>query len=242
MSLRPTPGTSLRQFPRKLPMVWPEFSRHFLFTLFRTPISRRDLRIVCVNRECAFTRDRGLPILAVDEPIYRRLPCFLIATVDKFASPALGGEVRREFCGAVRFDKAGFYGASRARRRSLTAATSLFPPDLVIQDELHLISGPLGTMVGLHESAIEALCIRAERHRALRPKIVASTATVRRAQDKYQALFARAVDSGFSTSPARTAGIHSLQEQCHRPKYRHGFTSGSRRKAEVPRYHAEGVG
>ncbi len=46
----------------------------------------RELRIVCTNFECDFTRDRPLPIVAVDEPLYRRLPAFLIATVDKFAA------------------------------------------------------------------------------------------------------------------------------------------------------------
>jgi hypothetical protein len=67
----------------------------------------------------------------------------------------------------------------------------------VIQDELHLISGPLGTMVGLYEAAIEALCVREIDGRAVRPKIVASTATVRRAQDQIQALFARPLTQVF---------------------------------------------
>ena len=53
-----------------------------------------ELRIVCTNFECDFTRDRALPIVAVDEPIYRRLPAFLIATVDKFASLPWVGAVR----------------------------------------------------------------------------------------------------------------------------------------------------
>jgi hypothetical protein len=66
------------------------------------------------------------------------------------------------------------------------------PPDLIIQDELHLISGPLGTMAGLYEAAIDALCVRDVNGKAVRPKIVASTATVRRAQDQIQALFGRA--------------------------------------------------
>jgi hypothetical protein len=67
----------------------------------------------------------------------------------------------------------------------------------VIQDELHLISGPLGTMAGLYEAAIEALCVREIDGRAVRPKIVASTATVRRAQDQIQALFARSLTQVF---------------------------------------------
>jgi hypothetical protein len=67
----------------------------------------------------------------------------------------------------------------------------------VIQDELHLISGPLGTMAGLYEAAIEALCVREIGGRAVQPKIIASTATVRRAQDQIQALFARSLTQIF---------------------------------------------
>ena len=52
-----------------------------------------DLRVVCINRRCDLTRNQPLPILAVDEPIYRRLPCFLIATVDKFAAMPWTGQV-----------------------------------------------------------------------------------------------------------------------------------------------------
>ena len=66
-------------------------------------------------------------------------------------------------------------------------ATSYWPPDLIIQDELHLISGPLGSIAGLYEVAIEELCRKDE----IRPKIVGSTATIRRAQDQIQALFDR---------------------------------------------------
>jgi len=150
----------------------------------------RELRVVCENFECDFTRNRPLPIIAVDEPLYRRLPAFLIATVDKFASLPWVGESGALLGGADRHDATGFYGASEPNRGA-RLAEALPPPDLVIQDELHLISGPLGTMAGLYETAIEALCVRQIGGHTIRPKIVASTATVRRAQDQIQALFAR---------------------------------------------------
>ena len=67
----------------------------------------------------------------------------------------------------------------------------------MIQDELHLISGPLGTMAGLYETAIAGLCQRELDNQVVAPKIVASTATVRRAQDQIQALFARATTQIF---------------------------------------------
>jgi hypothetical protein len=148
------------------------------------------LRIVCVNFECDFTRDRALPIVAVDEPLYRRLPAFLIATVDKFASLPWVGPSGVLLGGADRHDRAGFYGGAEPGWGA-RLASPLPPPDLIIQDELHLIAGPLGTMAGLYETAIEALCLREIDGRAVRPKIVASTATVRRAQDQIQALFGR---------------------------------------------------
>ena len=65
------------------------------------------------------------------------------------------------------------------------------PPDLIIQDELHLISGPLGTMVGLYETALDELSCIEVNGKVIRPKIVASTATVRRAESQIRALFNR---------------------------------------------------
>jgi hypothetical protein len=166
------------------------------FALLPNDDTPAELRIVCTNFECDFTRDRALPIVAVDEPVYRRLPAFLIATVDKFASLPWVGQSGALLGGADRADSRGFYGAAEPGRGT-RLTVPLPPPDLVIQDELHLISGPLGTMAGLYEAAIEALCVREIDGRAVRPKIVASTATVRRAQDQIQALFARPLTQVF---------------------------------------------
>ena len=160
------------------------------FTLLPDDDRPRELRIVCTNFECDFAGDRPLPVLGVDEPIYRRLPAFLIATVDKFASLPWTGESGALLGGADRCNEHGFYGAAEPGRGRRLAAP-LPPPDLVIQDELHLIAGPLGTMAGLYEAAIEALAVREVDGHAVKPKIVASTATARRARDQIQALFAR---------------------------------------------------
>ena len=149
-----------------------------------------ELSIVCANWECDFSGDTPLPIVAVDEPLYRRLPAFLVATVDKFASLPWVGESGALLGGADRHDETGFYGAAEPRRGN-RLTRPLLPPDLVIQDELHLISGPLGTMAGLYEAAIEALCVREIDGRQVKPKIVASTATVRHAREQIQGLFGR---------------------------------------------------
>ena len=166
------------------------------FTLLPDSDHPTDLRVTCANWQCDFSGDRPLPIVAVDEPLYRRLPAFLIATVDKFASLPWVGDSGALLGGADRYDADGFYSAATPRRGS-RLSRPLPPPDLVIQDELHLISGPLGTMAGLYETVIEALCTRENNGRRLKPKIVASTATVRHAQDQIQALFARPTTQVF---------------------------------------------
>jgi len=151
-----------------------------------------NLRVSCDNIKCHFSaaQDRFLPILGVDEPIYRRLPCFLIATVDKFAALPWTGEVGGLFGKVDRHDAEGFYGPSTPNRGRALPGGSLLPPDLIIQDELHLISGPLGTVAGIYETVIESLC-RQSGDAGLLPKIVASTATVRRADRQIRALFGR---------------------------------------------------
>ena len=156
-------------------------------------VAPKNMEIRCANIECEFTGDRALPVLTVDETIYRRLPAFLIATVDKFAGLPWLGEVGAFFGHVNRMDESGFYGAndSPAEGKRLWNGATLDPPDLIVQDELHLISGPLGTVAGLYEAALDRLCLRKENGTAIRPKIVASTATVRRAEKQIEALFAR---------------------------------------------------
>ncbi|MFZ9937980.1 MAG: DISARM system helicase DrmA [Luteolibacter sp.] len=154
----------------------------------------RDLRVCCVNDHCHFSSaiNRTLPILGVDEPIYRRLPCFLIATVDKFAALPWIGRSGALFGNVDRHDGHGFYGPCDTGKGTAIPDGKLLPPDLIIQDELHLISGPLGTVAGIYETAIEELCKRDLGGGIERvPKIVASTATVRRANHQIRALFGR---------------------------------------------------
>lgn len=150
------------------------------------------LDLLCMNRACDFHSGKGraIPLHAVDEPIYRRLPAFMIATVDKFAGMPWTGEIAGFFGKAERFDAEGFYSAAEPGRGQ-PLPRPLHPPDLVIQDELHLISGPLGSMTGLYETALDALCTRTIEGKEIRPKIVASTATVRRAEKQIRALFDR---------------------------------------------------
>jgi hypothetical protein len=156
-------------------------------------IAPRNMRIRCARVGCAFTGARPLPIVTVDQAIYRRLPAFLIATVDKFAGLPWLAEAGAFFDHVDRADQWGFYGAADGVREGTRLHNSfhLDPPDLIIQDELHLISGPLGTVAALYETAIDRLATRIQDGERIRPKIVASTATVRRAHDQIKALFDR---------------------------------------------------
>lgn len=163
---------------------------------------------------CPFAKgggvDEGLPMLTVDEEIYRLPPVFVIATVDKFARLAREGEAAALFgyvgrhCGRhgyVHPDYAGCDIKSGHRAESgLPAATvrpvgRLRPPDLIIQDELHLITGALGTCVGLFEVAVETLASwETTDGKPVRPMIVASTATVRKADEQVRGLYGRGVE------------------------------------------------
>lgn len=131
-------------------------------------ISRQNhLSSHCLNPNCEYSEQNGgLPIVLVDEDIYSNPPTMLFATVDKFAQLAWKGE-----------------------------ATSLFnhnddrKPELIIQDELHLLSGPLGSLVGLFENIILSLCTTDTQ----KPKIIASTATVKNVEEQVKGLYNRAV-------------------------------------------------
>src|SRR5690606_26657051 len=111
-----------------------------------------------------------------------------IATIDKFANVPWVGGTGAFFGNVTRYDDTGFYGAAEpgAGRR---LGAPLPPIDLIIQDELHLISGPLGTIAGLYETAFDLLASRNINGAPRGPKIVASTATVRRASEQIRSLF-----------------------------------------------------
>jgi Helicase conserved C-terminal domain len=150
----------------------------------------------------------GLPVMVVDEDIYRRPPSLLIATVDKFAQMPWKGETQNLFgqlsglclrhgflSPEIETTDSGNHptrnGLPRVQRQP---HGPLRPPDLIIQDELHLISGPLGSMVALYETAVDEMCSWDVNGKRVRPKVIASTATIRRASDQMRKLFLRKLD------------------------------------------------
>lgn len=125
----------------------------------------------CPDRQCDF--NLGLPIYVVDEDLYSQRPSIVIATVDKLAMLAFTPAARSLFG----FDSSG--------------SRDCDPPSLIIQDELHLIAGPLGSMVGLYEAVIEDLCTDRRAAAPLLPKIVGSTATIRNYSEQINGLYGR---------------------------------------------------
>jgi hypothetical protein len=153
----------------------------------------------CPRRGCEFSlrSNSPLPVLMVDEEIYRECPSMVIGTVDKFAQMPWNGEIQALFGRVVgECQRCGFLTADSEHQPGhgpelVHSTERLAPLDLIIQDELHLISGPLGTLVGLYETAVDALSGRSDEAERVHPKVVASTATVRRAFEQVQALFNR---------------------------------------------------
>lgn len=144
----------------------------------------------CENPDCLW-HSRPLPVWTVDTDVYRELPSLVIGTIDKFAQLTRNPNTRRLFGQGVNHRN----------------------PDLIIQDELHLISGPLGSLTGIYETAVDRLCSEG----GTRPKIIASTATIRQASSQIRALFDRetclfpppvidASNSGFAVEDIQNPG------------------------------------
>lgn len=162
-------------------------------------------RAYCPNAKCCFHENRtptGLPVLTVDEDIYRQCPPLIIGTVDKFARMAWKPDVASIFGRVDMYcQKHGFARYSEDQHNHSDAKSFRFegngpahldPPDLLVQDELHLISGPLGTMVAMYEAVVDQMCAT-----KVPPKIVASTATAAGAASQMRAVFGRKNASVF---------------------------------------------
>ncbi len=127
--------------------------------------SGKHFYMFCPQEDCDFTNK--LPIQIIDDELYRNPPTLLFGTVDKFAMMPWDGRI-----GA-------FFGIGSNNRA----------PELIIQDELYLISGALGTVVGIYETAVDGICGQ----KGVYSKIIASTATIRRAKEQCSVLYNREV-------------------------------------------------
>ncbi|QIQ22396.1 helicase [Zophobihabitans entericus] len=129
------------------------------------------VELYCPDQGCDFFEH--LPVYLIDEDIYKNQPTIVIGTVDKFAMLAWNQNIRALF------------GLNEQGEREIN------PPSLIIQDELHLITGPLGSMVGLYEPLIEELCTDKRGSKPCLPKIICATATTRRYKEQIRHLYGR---------------------------------------------------
>jgi hypothetical protein len=154
------------------PKRWPGTKDHSPPKVLGYERSGDTVAFRCPDAACPF-HGLPLPVYVTDEDIYQQRPSLVIGTVDKFARLAWTKEARALFG----IDPEG--------------AREISPPNLIIQDELHLIAGPLGSMVGFYEAVIEELCTDRRNSPKISPKIVASTATIRKYNEQIKALYAR---------------------------------------------------
>jgi len=129
-------------------------------------VKHASFKFLCKNDKCAYaaSQDSAIPCRVVDQDLYDNPPTLLIATIDKFAR--LAWEDRAN----------AFFGKNGNR-----------PPELIIQDELHLIASALGSIAGLYEAAVDTII----ESRGVYPKVIASTATIRMAEEQVRKLYGK---------------------------------------------------
>ena len=180
---------------------------------FYIDIPTKSVSIYCSDDKCMFYRYKPsnkmkIPVYLVDEEIYAKCPTIILSTVDKFArlpwdvnTNALFGRVDR-ICSRDGYVAIGVDHARHTRTEELPTATlrsikPFLPPELIIQDELHLITGPLGTVYGAYETVIEDLCSYTIGGKKIKPKYVVSTATIKNAAEQTKCLYGRKVTAQF---------------------------------------------
>lgn len=148
-------------------------------------IDKKSQKICCANKQCTFKH--GIPVYTVDEAIYKKLPTLLIGTVDKIAQLPWKNNMHEIFGNKNVYHRELGFEYSESTPKGYSRINRLKPPELIIQDELHLISGPLGSLTGLYEVAIDLLT----RHNGRPAKVIASTATISGADEQIRALYGR---------------------------------------------------
>ena len=168
-------GLQPRSTPRQL-LECPVCAHNLPPSAYKEAADESSIEIRCGHPGCE-SAGEPLPVHTVDDFIYGSPPSLIIGTIDKFAQLPRRSDLRNLF------------GLDKG-----------IPPGLIIQDELHLISGPLGSIAGLYETAIDLICTDG----GIRPKVIGSTATIGQAGRQVRALFDRDVlqfpPSGFEAS------------------------------------------
>ena len=185
-----------------------------------------EVKIHCPDSKCQFYKFKGasIPVYLVDEEIYRKCPTVIISTVDKFARlpwdekmGLLFGKTDR-YCErhgyiAVGEEHANRHNKSKTLPASQTVGTKPFyPPELIVQDELHLITGPLGTIYGAYETVVEDMCAIDKDGKRLLPKYIVSTATIKNADAQIRCLYGRDNFSQFPPSGFDISDSYFIKE------------------------------
>ena len=172
----------------------------------------KSVTIYCSDRNCLFYKFKQgrmpIPVYLVDEEIYAKCPTIILSTVDKFArlpwdvkTNSIFGRVDRK-CSRDGYVAMGDEHSKHNSTGELPASTltpikQFLPPELIIQDELHLITGPLGTVYGAYETIIEDMCSYSRDGKKILPKYVVSTATIKNASEQTKCLYGRRRMSQF---------------------------------------------
>ena len=174
---------------------------------FEFDVDKHEVRIYCVNNDCRYYKyknARNIPVYLVDEEIYGKCPTVILATVDKFAklpwdvqTNTLFGRVDRK-CSVHGYIACGKkHPLTHNGMRTCQPIQMFAPPELIVQDELHLITGPLGTIYGAYETLIENLCTYKIGNEVIHPKYVVSTATIKNADEQVKSIYGRRRMSQF---------------------------------------------
>lgn len=230
-----------------------------------TPINREDyeidiekgeVNIYCHDVNCYFYKykEKPIPVYVVDEEIYRKCPTVIISTVDKFArlpwdqkTGLIFGRTDR-YCERHGYIACGEKHPNRHNKKGILNAAKViktrqfYPPELIVQDELHLITGPLGTIYGGYETVIEEMCSFTRNGYKILPKYIVSTATIKNADAQIKCLYGRESfsqfpPSGFDIGDSYFIKEISLDEKPFR-KYCAVCASGQSMKTTVLRVYA----
>lgn len=182
---------------------------------FYIDIEKKSVTIYCADNNCLFYKYKqnriALPVYLVDEEIYAKCPTIILSTVDKFArlpwdvkTNSIFGRVDR-VCSRDGYVAIGDEHSKHNKTQELPASTltpikPFLPPELIIQDELHLITGPLGTVYGAYETIIEDLCTYNKNEKKILPKYIVSTATIKNAAEQTKCLYGRRSTAQFPPS------------------------------------------
>lgn len=212
-SERPYEAKKQRNLIYKQLLTCPFCGKPLTESEFYIDTEKKSVDIYCGDSDCVFYKynpnKMQIPVYLVDEQIYSKCPTIILSTVDKFAklpwdpkTNAIFGRVDR-YCSRHGYVAIGDSHENSHRKSSdlpaaeTTLVKPFLPPELIIQDELHLITGPLGTVYGAYETIIEDLCSYEDGNKKVKPKYVVSTATIKNAPEQTKCLYARKETTQF---------------------------------------------